>query len=114
MTDHKKRRYPYRIPIRMTHEERRLIGQLACAVNLSVSRYLVESSLTGRAKREKDRARLQSLLALFEDTGDRIQRLLLSPLLAGKEAIVTEARTRLEKTLTLLVTLGNELRRRLE
>ncbi len=35
-------RFPVRIPIRMTPEERARIGQTACALNRSISRYLVE------------------------------------------------------------------------
>ena len=59
-------RYPRRLLIRMTDEERRVLGKRAHAAYLSLSRYLVQSAMQGKAPpTEAEREQLERLLFLL-------------------------------------------------
>lgn len=107
-------RYPCRIPIRMTAAERAVIGKSACAADLSVSRYLVETATQGRTARPQDRARICYLRALFQDAADKTHALLASPLLTSGNSEVADVQTHLAEAARLLASLSLELGRRLE
>ncbi|MES2459245.1 MAG: hypothetical protein V4671_01590 [Armatimonadota bacterium] len=104
-------RYPCRLPIRMTQAERAIIGKKACALNLSISRYLVENGVGDKQK--EDPARLRYLQLLFQDAADKAKSLLASPLFTPKDELTRDVRARLEESAYLLRTLAGELARRL-
>ena len=104
-------RYPCRLPIRMTQEERAIIGKKACALNLSISRYLVENGVGD--KQREDPARLRYLQILFQDAADKAKSLLASPLFTPKDELTRDVRARLEESAYLLRALAGELARRL-
>ena len=124
-------RYPVRIPIRMTQEERATIGKSACALNRSISRYLVElatttpASVAGEGKNQKavllpeDKARLSFLRALFHRATEKVQAALASERFVGNGGSGSESadkagvKTSLEETLRLLDAIGQELGRRI-
>ena len=104
-------RYPCRLPIRMTQAERAIIGKKACALNLSISRYLVENGVGD--KQREDPARLRYLQILFQDAADKAKSLLASPLFTPKDELTRDVRARLEESAYLLRALAGELARRL-
>ena len=104
-------RYPCRLPIRMTQAERAIIGKKACALNLSISRYLVENGVGGKQK--EDPARLRYLQILFQDAADKAKSLLASPLFTPRDELTRDVRARLEESAYLLRALAGELARRL-
>ena len=110
------RRYPIRIPIRMTPRERAVIGKRACSLNRSISRYLVElATLESGGASPEDRARLTFLYALFQSGIEKVQAALDSQVLlreGGTE--VCEVRASLQEVLRLLEVIGQEVRRRIE
>lgn len=112
-------RYPVRIPIRMTAEERAVIGKAACALHLSISRYLVELATAKEANtsvqlRPEDRARVQFLQALFQGTSEKIKAVLVSErFVHGEGEEVRAAKFCLEEVLRLLTAIGVELGRRI-
>ena len=101
-------RYEYRIPIRMTRGERVLIGRSACAVNMSVSRYLVENATTKRPLKAEDGARLRYLQELFAQTSLSVDALL--PLVSEREGAV---HPQIKNAAQLLRELSAEIARRL-
>lgn len=107
-------RYPCRIPIRMTAAERAVIGKSACAADLSVSRYLVETATQGRTTCPQDRARIGYLRALFQEAADKTHSLLASPLLTSGHSEVADVQAHLTEAARLLACLSLELGRRLE
>ena len=100
----------YRISIRMTTDERKIIGRKAFLANLSVSRFLVEAACSEAALLPQDRTRLRWLLALFHRTGERLRSLSLLPLLSQAGP---EARQELLSVLRLIEALEEEMRKRL-
>jgi len=108
-------RYPVRLPIRMTQAERAVIGKSACALDRSISRYLVELALQGKPPLlPEDRSRLTFLHALFHGATEKVQAALASEPVAlggGKES--TAARVCLQEVLRLLDAIGQEIGRRL-
>lgn len=106
-------RYPCRIPIRMTPGERAIIGRKATALNLSISRFLVESGVSDKPGYAADPARLRYLQVLFQDAADKAKALLASPLFAVKNELNSEVKMRLEEAAYLLKALAGELARRL-
>ncbi len=111
-------RYPVRIPIRMTEAERAIIGKSACALNCSISRYLVELATSEKAPKpallSEDKARLRFLHALFHGATEKLQTVLSSErFAAGTGEEITGARATLEETLRLLDAIGQELGRRI-
>lgn len=109
-------RYPVRIPVRMTQEERARIGQHATALSRSISRYLVE--LATRSKPPlalQDKARLKFLHALFTGATDKVTVALASSrFVESHEEEVVHARVCLQEVLRLLEAIGQEMGRRLE
>ena len=102
-------RYPVRLPIRMTQAERAVIGKSACALDRSISRYLVELALQS-ASLPQDRTRLTFLHALFHGATEKVRAALVSERLAhggGGQS----ARVCLEEVLRLLNAIGQELER---
>jgi len=102
-------RYPVRMPIRMTEAERAVIGKSACALDRSISRYLVELALQS-ASLPQDRTRLTFLHALFHGATEKVRAALVSERLAhggGGQS----ARVCLEEVLRLLNAIGQELER---
>lgn len=110
---HNGHRYPCRIPIRMTQAERATIGKKACALNLSISRFLVERGVQDKYGNPADPARLRHLHVLFQDAADKAKALLQSPLFAQRNELTAEAKARLEEAAYLLSVLSGELARRL-
>lgn len=116
-------RFPVRIPIRMTAEERAVIGKAACALHLSISRYLVELATTKEAGTaaaapaqlgQEDRARVQFLQALFQGAGEKIKAVLNSErFVRGDSEDIQVAKICLEEVLRLLNAIGVELGRRI-
>ena len=100
----------YRISIRMTSEERKIIGQKATRVHLSLSRFLVESALSDEVITPQDKARLRWLLSLFEKMSDRLRSLSDCPALLRAEPAV---RQELTAALHLVEALMQEMRKRL-
>jgi hypothetical protein len=107
------RHFSYRIPIRMTPEERRIIGRSACALNRSISRYLVELATNPAPFQPEEKARLRSLLALFKETGRELEGLLGMALFAEAGRASGEVRRRLQEANRLLAALTDQLERRL-
>ena len=110
------RRYPIRIPIRMTRRERAVIGKRACSLNRSISRYLVELATAGPVgATPEDRARLTFLYALFQSGIEKVQTTLDLPVLSPEGgAEVRQARASLLEVARLLEVIGHEVRRRIE
>lgn len=107
-------RYPVRIPIRMTHDERALIGQRATALHLSISRYLVDLATRSKAPLfPEDKQRLAFLRALFAGASEKVQAALASERLAQGGEEMARARVCLQEVLRLLEAIGKELGRRL-
>ena len=109
-------RYPCRLPIRMTPGERAIIGKKACALNLSISRYLVTSGVgekQGQPGQAQDPERLRYLQILFQDAADKAKLLLASPLFTPGDELTRDVRARLEESAYLLKALAGELARRL-
>ena len=106
-------RYPCRLPIRMTPGERSIIGKKACALNLSISRYLVASGIGDKQNQAQDPARLRYLQILFQDAADKAKILLASPLFTPGDEVTRDVRARLEESAYLLKALAGELARRL-
>ncbi|RYF50241.1 MAG: hypothetical protein EOO38_06135, partial [Cytophagaceae bacterium] len=77
--------YDYRIPIRMTREERAVIGKKAQDNNLSVSRYLVTVATCETDIRPEDQARLLRLKSYFDDAATRLQNLTILPLFRAQD-----------------------------
>ena len=109
-------RYPVRIPIRMTEAERAVIGKSACAMNRSISRYLVELATTGKSSLlPEDKARLKFLHALFHGATEKVQAVLHSERFSQTQSAeeITCAKTSLQEVLRLLDAIGQELGRRI-
>ena len=106
-------RYPCRLPIRMTPDERAIIGRKATTLDLSISRFLVESGVSDKPGSATDPARLRYLQVLFQDAANKVNALLASPLFAVKNEATSEVKLRLEEAAYLLKALAGELARRL-
>lgn len=109
-------RYPCRMPVRMTAAERARIGKIACAGNLSISRFLVENALQerpGKSASPADAARLRYLFLLFQEAARKIRELLASPHFNSLERAPGHLRLRLEETSALLSALCGEIQRRI-
>ena len=105
-------RHPCCVPVRMTASERAAVGQKAYALNVSVSRFLVERGIGNQAQ-ASDTSRLRYLHTLFDDAASRAKALLASPLFAVKNEHTADAKLRLEEVAYLLKALAGELARRL-
>ena len=101
---------PYRISIRMSAEERKVIGRKATLANLSISRFLVESALSEAAMLPQDKMRLRWLLTLFEKTGERLRSFCDCPTLKRAEPTT---RQEMLAALHLVEALTTEMRKRL-
>ena len=108
-------RFPVRIPVRMTQEERATIGRNACALNRSISRYLVELATSDKSRPlPEDRAQTKFLHSLFHAATEKVRAVLASERLAqGTGEEIVYARATLGETLRLLEAIGKELGRRL-
>ena len=108
-------RFPVRIPVRMTQEERATIGKNACALNRSISRYLVELATGSNARLlPENKAQTKFLQSLFHAATEKVRAVLTSERLAqgtGEETVY--ARATLGETLRLLEAIGKELGRRI-
>jgi len=67
-------RFPIRLLIRMTKAERAIIGKRACALNRSLSRYLV-SLATGEAAlfTQRETLRTKLLVTLFQNAVEKVR-----------------------------------------
>jgi len=116
-------RFPVRIPIRMTQEERARIGQAACALNRSISRYLVELATSGANTRtppfstQEEAVRVKFLVALFAGATEKVRAVLASERLnqtgQEEESENAGAKAALQEVLRLLEAVGQELGRRI-
>jgi len=112
-------RFPVRIPIRMTQEERAQIGQAACALNRSISRFLVELATQEKGTRTspfstQEAVRLKFLVALFAGATEKVRAVLASERVAqiGEgEKSESSAKAALQEVLRLLEARGQELGR---
>ena len=107
------RHFSYRIPIRMTAEERSVIGKSAYALNRSISRYLVELAIKGPTFVPEERARLRLLLSLFREAQSELQGLLRFSLFTEATQGKAEVCHRVHEAIRLLATLTEQLERRL-
>ena len=107
------RHFNFCIPVRMTAEERRIIGRGATALQRSISRYLVEVATKGSHIRPEERARLRILLTAFGDTERELQGLLGLSLFHEATKVRPEVGRRLQEAIRLLKTLSAQLERRL-
>lgn len=107
------RHFSYRIPIRMTPEERKVIGKSANALNRSISRYLVELATKGPAFLPEEKARLRLLLAMFREARKELQGLLGMSLFADATQGRADVCGRIREAMRLLATLTDQLERRL-
>jgi uncharacterized protein (DUF1778 family) len=101
---------PYRISIRMSAEERKLIGRKATLAHLSISRFLVETAVHDGAISPHDKMRLRWLLTLFEKTAERLASLSECPTIVRAEPAV---RQELTAALHLIEALTEEMRKRI-
>ena len=108
-------RFPVRLPIRMTGEERAIIGKAAFLHNRSISRFLVElATLEKPPLRGEERARIRFLHALFSGATDKVKTALASERWANEEGEeIAGARECLQEVLRLLDAIGQELGRRI-
>ncbi len=112
-------RFPVRIPIRMTPEERARIGQAACALHRSISRYLVELATSEVNTRPnpfstpEETVRSHFLIALFAGATEKVRAVLTSERLAmeTENEEIAGAKAALQEVLRLLEAIGQELRR---
>jgi len=102
----------------MTPEERAIIGKAACALNRSISRYLVELATREKAQNSallpEDNARLRFLTALFHGATEKVQAVLLSERFTqgtGEENAF--AKVSLQEVQRLLEMMDHELKGRL-
>ena len=107
------RYYSYRIPIRMTPEERKVIGRSAYALNRSISRYLVELATKGPNFLPEEKARLRMLLTVFREAQSELQGLLGMSLFADATQGKAEICGSIREAMRLLATLSEQLERRL-
>jgi hypothetical protein len=107
------RHFSYRIPIRMTLEERRIIGTSATALNRSISRYLVDLAVKGQTIRPEEKSRLRILLVMFREAHTELQGLLGMSMFADATAGRAEVQGRVQEAIRLLATLTEQLERRL-
>jgi len=107
-------RYPVRLPIRMTQAERAVIGKSACALDRSISRYLVELALQSASQPQpQDRTRLTFLHALFHGATEKVQAALASERMTNGEGDESAAaRVCLQEVLRLLEAISQEIGRR--
>lgn len=105
----KDKKSTYRISIRMSVEERKILGRKATSAHLSLSRFLVETALSDTVIAPQDKARLRWLLTLFQRTRDRLRALSASPALSQMDAA---ARQELRATLHLIEALTEEMCKR--
>lgn len=112
--------YSYRIPIRMTREERARIGQKAQAANLSMSRYLVTSAMYYDEQErhetdlsEGDQTRLRRFQSYFDEAATRLRSLSALPIFKGPGGDEMQRAARLRETLCVLESLSTEISRRL-
>lgn len=106
----KENKPPYRISIRMSAEERKIIGRKATLAHLSISRFLVETALHEGAMSPQDKMRLRWLLTLFEKTAERLTSLSDCPAIGRAEPAV---RQELAAALHLIEALTEEMRKRI-
>ena len=100
------RRFPVRVPIRMTEAERATIGKSACALNRSISRYLVEIATVTRLRScHEEKTRLRFLCVLLGEAAEKVQ----SAQEGRKE--IAEVRVALQEAARLLETIAHELKR---
>lgn len=107
------RHFSYRIPIRMTPEERKIIGKSATTLNRSISRYLVELATKGPAFLPEEKARLRMLLAMFREARGELQALLGMSLFVEATQGRGDVCGRIQEAMRLLLTLSEKLERRL-
>ena len=107
------RHFSYRIPIRMTPEERKIIGKSANTLNRSISRYLVELATKGPAFLPEEKARLRLLLSMFREARGELQGLLGMSIFAEATQGRADVCGRIREAMRLLSMLIEQLERRL-
>lgn len=107
------RHFSYRIPIRMTPDERKIIGKSAQALNRSVSRYLVELATKGPAFRPEEKARLRFLLSLFREARGELEGVLGMSRFADITHSRADVCAKVREAMRLLSSLVEQLERRL-
>ena len=103
------RRFPVRVPIRMTQAERAAIGKNACALNRSISRYLVEIATVAKfGFCHEEKTRLRFLCVLLGEAAEKVQSA------QGRGIEAGDIRAALQEAGSLLETIAQELGRGLE
>lgn len=107
-------RYPRRLLIRMTTEERRTLGRKAHAAELSISRFVIQSAMRGKAPpSQAERAELESLMFLVKRAANVLTRLLANARAMRLIGADKEIEEQLKGASDILLRLLAELRRRL-
>lgn len=106
-------RFVHRLLIRMTREERRLLGRKAHAAEMSLSRFLIQSAMRGKTPpTQAERAELESLMFLLRRAANILNRLLANTRAMRLVGADAEIENELKNARELLVRLLAELRRR--
>jgi hypothetical protein len=107
-------RFPRRMLVRMTEEERRTLGKRAHAAYLSLSRYLVQTAMEGKAPpTQAEREQLERLLFLLKRAATILTQLLGNARALRLMGADKEMEGYLENAVDLMTRLCNELKRRL-
>ena len=107
-------RYPRRMLVRMTEEERRLLGKRAHASYLSLSRFLVQTAMQGKAPpTQAEKEQLERLLFLLKRAATILTQLLGNARTLRLTGADREMESYLENAVDLMTRLCNELKRRL-
>ena len=107
-------RYPRRMLVRMTEEERRLLGKRAHASYLSLSRYLVQTAMQGKSPpTQAEKEQLERLLFLLKRAATILTQLLGNARALRLTGADREMETYLANAVDLMTRLCNELKRRL-
>ena len=107
-------RYPRRMLVRMTEEERRVLGRRSHAAYLSLSRYLVQTAMEGKAPpTQAEKEQLERLLFLLKRAATILTQLLSNARILRLTGANREMESHLEAAVELMTRLCNELKRRL-
>ena len=107
-------RFPHRMLIRMTEEERRILGRRSHAAYLSLSRYLVQTAMQGKAPpTQAEKEQLERLLFLLKRAATILTQLLGNARALRLTGADKEMEGYLENAVDLMTRLCNELKRRL-
>lgn len=106
--------YPRRLLIRMTDEERRVLGKRAHASFLSLSRFLVQTAMQGKAPpTQAEREQLERLLFLLKRAATILTQLLGNARVLRLTGVDRDMESHLVNAVDLMNRLCSELKKRL-